>query len=107
MPQTSLFSSDRQTLADGAHGTIVYTPGFLDAVTADAWFRTLRDTVDWQAQRRRMYDRDVDVPRLTAHYDLDDDDASPPSEVYDAVDRVYGVTSVSFNSVGLNFYRDG
>lgn len=107
MPQTSLFSSEPLTLADDALGTIVYTPGFLDAATAGAWFRTLRDTVDWQAQRRRMYDRDVDVPRLTAHYDMNDDDVSPPTQIDEALDRVHVATSVPFNSVGLNFYRDG
>jgi alkylated DNA repair dioxygenase AlkB len=107
VPQIALFASTGRVLADDERGRIVYTPGFLDERTADAWFRSFRDHVEWQAQRRRMYDRDVDVPRLTAHYDLDDDDVSPPTEVYEAVDRVYAATSVSFNSVGLNFYRDG
>jgi alkylated DNA repair dioxygenase AlkB len=107
VPQIALFASTERVLADDPRGRIAYTPGFVDERTADAWFRVLRDTVNWQAQRRRMYERDVDVPRLTAHYDLDDDGASPPSAIREAVDRVHGATSVSFNSVGLNYYRDG
>jgi hypothetical protein len=31
------------------------------------WFDEVRGAVVWEAQRRRMYDRGVDVPRLVGH----------------------------------------
>ena len=105
MPQSSLFASEPQLLADDARGAIVYTPAFVGGDTADLWFRTLRDTVGWQAQRRRMYDREVDVPRLTAHFRLEDPDL--PEVLKDASARVIASTAVPFTAVGLNFYRDG
>jgi alkylated DNA repair dioxygenase AlkB len=52
-----------------------------------------------------MYDRDVDVPRLVARYRLDDPDV--PAPLADAAARTSQATGTRFNSVGLNFYRDG
>jgi alkylated DNA repair dioxygenase AlkB len=107
VPQILLFRPVERALVDDERGRIAYTPCFVDAPTADAWFAELRDRLEWKAERRRMYDREVDVPRLTAHFRLDDEDGpSPPSLLYDAADRIASATSVSFNSVGLNFYRD-
>lgn len=107
MPQIPLFAASDEVLADDVRGRIAYTPGFVDPATADAWFAALRDHVDWKAQRRQMYDREVDVPRLTAHFRLDDEEPDVPEEILDAVLRVGEAASVPFNSVGLNFYRDG
>jgi alkylated DNA repair dioxygenase AlkB len=52
-----------------------------------------------------MYDRDVDVPRLVASYRLADKQL--PAVLADAAARAADVTGTPFNSVGLNFYRDG
>ena len=73
---------------------------------AEAWFAELRETVPWKAERRRMYDRDVDVPRLTAHYRLGPDEAPPPAAVRAAAEHVIAKIGVAFNGVGLNLYRD-
>jgi alkylated DNA repair dioxygenase AlkB len=54
-----------------------------------------------------MYDREVDVPRLVGHYQLDALAESAPDAIGDAASRVVEHTGVSFNSVGLNLYRDG
>jgi alkylated DNA repair dioxygenase AlkB len=57
-----------------------------------------------------MYDREVDVPRLTAYFDLDagpEPDRPLPRAIREAVERVTARTGVTFNSVGLNLYRDG
>jgi alkylated DNA repair dioxygenase AlkB len=77
----------------------------VEAPAAQAWFAELRETVDWKAQRRQMYDREVDVPRLTGHFRLDEKDVPPA--ILAAAAAVIGGTHVPFNSVGLNFYRDG
>jgi alkylated DNA repair dioxygenase AlkB len=77
----------------------------VDPQTAAAWFDALREGVAWQSERRRMYDRDVDVPRLVARYRLDDPDV--PAPLADAAARTSQATGTRFNSAGLNFYRDG
>lgn len=77
----------------------------MDPQTAAAWFDALREGVAWQSERRRMYDRDVDVPRLVARYRLDDPDV--PAPLADAAARTSQDTGTRFNSAGLNFYRDG
>ncbi|MGB8909353.1 MAG: alpha-ketoglutarate-dependent dioxygenase AlkB [Candidatus Cybelea sp.] len=84
---------------------MVYTPAFADAPTARRWFESLRDAVTWRSERRRMYDRDVDVPRLVAGYRLSDRELPPV--LTEASQRAAGVTGTPFNSVGLNFYRSG
>jgi alkylated DNA repair dioxygenase AlkB len=52
-----------------------------------------------------MYDRDVDVPRLVASYRLADEHL--PAVLAEASHRAADATETPFNSVGLNFYRDG
>jgi alkylated DNA repair dioxygenase AlkB len=80
-------------------------PAFADLPTARRWFESLRDEVAWQSERRRMYDRDVDVPRLVARFNLSD--GRLPSVLLEASRSATEVTGTPFNSVGLNFYRNG
>lgn len=108
MSQMPLFARASETvLVEDERGRIVYTPGFLPAETADAWFAELRESVAWQTQRRRMYDREVDVPRLLAHFRLAPEEGCVPDAIRAAAHKVIAVTGVPFNTVGLNFYRDG
>src|SRR5688572_11739752 len=72
MPQLALFDRSDRTLVDDATGTISYAPGVVAPAIADAWFATLRDDVAWQSERRTMYEREVDVPRLLASFRLDE-----------------------------------
>jgi alkylated DNA repair dioxygenase AlkB len=106
MPQLSLFEAREEVLADDSRGRIAYTPRFVPAARAEAWFAELRERAPWKAERRRMYDREVDVPRLTAHYPLDPA-AELPGSVTAASKAVIAATGVPFNGVGLNLYRDG
>src|SRR5439155_22509214 len=107
MPQLTLFDSTETVLADDERGRIAYTPRFVDAATAETWFAELRSGVEWQAERRVMSDREVDVPRLIDHIRLDPAPASTPGAILDAARRVAASVGVPFNSVGLNLYRDG
>lgn len=93
----------QRLLSDGEEG-IVYQPGFVDAGVAACWFEALRGGIDWQSQRRPMYDRIVDVPRLTASWWLDD--AALPAALAEAAASLQPLAH-PFNAVGLNFYRDG
>ncbi len=54
----------RTVLGDGAWIDVL--PGWLHG--ADALFEELRSGVPWRAERRQMYEREVAVPRLLAHY---------------------------------------
>ena len=107
MSQLTLFDSAETVLADDERGRITYTPRFVEAATAEEWFAELRSGVNWRGERRMMYDREVDVPRLMGHYRLDPPPASTPRAILDAAERVRENLDVPFNSVGLNRYRDG
>ena len=107
MAQLTLFESNDMVLVDDERGRVSYTPNFVDSATAEAWFAELRTGVDWRSERRMMYDREVDVPRLMASFRLDRPDAVPPAAILDAAHRVTQRLGVPFNSVGLNLYRDG
>jgi alkylated DNA repair dioxygenase AlkB len=108
--QGSLFEPPAGVFADDERGTITYTPGFVPASVAEAWLQQLRESIQWKAERRRMYDRDVDVPRLTAHFRLltaEGESAAVPAPIRAAAREVLTRTGVPFTSVGLNRYRDG
>jgi alkylated DNA repair dioxygenase AlkB len=107
MPQLTLFDSAETLVADDDRGRIVYTPHFVDAATAEGWFVELRRGVKWRSERRMMYDREVDVPRMVAHFRLDPAEEFIPGALIVAADRVGEKLGVPFNGVGLNLYRDG
>ena len=107
MGQLALFDSADLVLVDDERGRVTYTPRFVDEETAAAWFASLRTDVSWQSQRRQMYDREVDVPRLIGHYRLDESPDNVPAIISDGASRVATMLGVPFNSVGLNLYRDG
>jgi alkylated DNA repair dioxygenase AlkB len=96
---------DIETLVDDETGRIVYKHALFDEAQVHAWFEQLRDGVAWRSERRPMYDRVVDVPRLVASYALDDPALPAPiSAMRGPVEEFCGV---EFLSAGLNFYRDG
>ena len=98
-------SRDPRVLVEDAGGGVVYHRGLIDQATARQWFEVLRDEVPWQAQRRPMYARIVDVPRLTAGFRLACEGLPQPlREAAAVLDRR---TGEPFNAVGLNYYRDG
>lgn len=76
---------------------------------ADALFERLLHVVPWRAERREMYERVVDVPRLLCFYDehaaLPDLALTAASE---ALDEHYGPElGEPFRTVGMCLYRDG
>ena len=107
MSQLALFDSTETVLVDDERGCITYRPRFVDPATAEAWFAELRHGIEWRSERRMMYDREIDVPRLMNSFRLDPALPSTPDAILDASRLVIEATSVPFNSVGLNLYRDG
>jgi alkylated DNA repair dioxygenase AlkB len=107
MAQLTLFESTDTVLADDERGRIIYTARFVDAKTAAEWFAELRAGVRWRSERRLMYEREVDVPRLMASFRLDEPEREAPAPIRGAAAIVVERLDVPFNSVGLNLYRDG
>ena len=96
---------DVETLVDDATARIVYRRGLFDEAQSQQWFQLLRDDAAWRSERRPMYDRVVDVPRLVASYSLDDPQIPEPIALMRPAVEVS--CNFSFNAAGLNFYRDG
>ncbi|MGH9169785.1 MAG: alpha-ketoglutarate-dependent dioxygenase AlkB [Acidimicrobiales bacterium] len=77
---------------------------------ADALFDRLLPAVAWKAERRRMYDRVVDVPRLVAFYGEGDRLPDSLLEVaMAALNEHYatGPPGDALATAGLCLYRDG
>jgi alkylated DNA repair dioxygenase AlkB len=51
-----------------------------------------------------MYEREVEVPRLRAHFSIDDPALPPPLK--EALAAVCAAVPAPFDSIGLNLYRD-
>ena len=94
-----------QTLLDNELGTVRYFPHCLPEGEAARAFEILQATVPWESHRRQMYDREVDVPRLIAMFDLDG--GQVPEPILAARPIVERLSEHRFNSAGLNLYRNG
>jgi alkylated DNA repair dioxygenase AlkB len=76
---------------------------------SDAVFEHLVATVPWRAERRQMYEREVDVPRLLCFYR---EDARWPDPLLEQARDVLSAhyrpeLGEGFSTAGLCYYRDG
>jgi alkylated DNA repair dioxygenase AlkB len=104
-PRSLGSSVRRTTLARGAW--IDLRPGWIAG--ADALFERLAGTVPWRTEKRLMYDRVVNVPRLLCFYD--EGQPLPDPVLEDArkgLNEHYGAElGEPFRTAGLCLYRDG
>jgi alkylated DNA repair dioxygenase AlkB len=109
--QGSLFEhNERRQLGDGAF--IEIRAGWLSNATPgeEDLLDALLSTVPWRAERRQMYDRVVDVPRLVSFHDLTIEDPPHPelTRLRRRLNDIYaGELGEPFTTVGLCCYRDG
>jgi alkylated DNA repair dioxygenase AlkB len=109
--QGSLFEhNERRQLGDGAF--IEIRAGWLSNATTggEDLLDALLSTVPWRAERRQMYDRVVDVPRLVSFHDLTIADPPHPelTRLRRRLNDIYaGELGEPFTTVGLCCYRDG
>ncbi|MEV5832336.1 alpha-ketoglutarate-dependent dioxygenase AlkB [Nocardia sp. NPDC052112] len=99
---------------DGVHRTALSHGAWVDVLPgwlsgADVLFERLTDEVPWQAERRPMYDRVVDVPRLLCFYE---EGAQLPDPVLDEAREALTAhyreeLREPFRTAGLCYYRDG
>jgi alkylated DNA repair dioxygenase AlkB len=91
-----------------AHGAWVdLRPGWLAG--SAAVFSRLVETVPWRAEKRHMYDRVVNVPRLLCFYGEDEPLPDPVlTAAREALNAHYGPElGEPFRTAGLCLYRDG
>ncbi|HEY7720393.1 MAG TPA: alpha-ketoglutarate-dependent dioxygenase AlkB [Pedococcus sp.] len=95
----------RTILSRGAW--VDYRPGWLAG--ADALFDALHHDVPWHAERREMYDKVVDVPRLLKFYEAGEALPHPVlAAARDQLSRRYAAElGEPFVTAGLCLYRDG
>ncbi|MGO4612938.1 alpha-ketoglutarate-dependent dioxygenase AlkB [Nocardia sp. 2YAB30] len=95
----------RNVLDHGAWVDVL--PGWLSG--ADALFDRLVGNVPWKAERRPMYDRVVDVPRLLKFYE--EHEPLPDPALADArtvlSEHYRRELGEPFRTAGLCYYRDG
>ncbi|WP_280366730.1 alpha-ketoglutarate-dependent dioxygenase AlkB [Nocardia wallacei] len=101
----SLHGLRRTMLGRGAWVDVL--PGWLRG--ADELFEALVTRVPWRADRRQMYDRVVDVPRLLRFYGESETLPDPVLDrARDALSAHYlGELGEPFRTAGLCYYRDG
>ena len=84
-----------------------YVPGWVRR--HDLVFDSLVDTVPWRSERRPMYDRTVDVPRLVCFYG--DEESLPHPVLVDAFAQIQGRYGSSSGgpvaTASACLYRDG
>jgi alkylated DNA repair dioxygenase AlkB len=105
--QSSLFDpSERQHLVGGAW--VEVRSGWLTG--ADSLFDELTDLIPWRAERRQMYDRVLDVPRLVSFHNLIDEPVPHPmlKQMRSRLNDAYGgELGEPFTTAGLCLYRNG
>lgn len=79
---------------------------FFPRDASDRYFQLLRDTTPWQQRMRKMYDKMVPDPRLTAYYG--GANGHPwTALLLEIKEQVEAQCNINFNRVLLNYYRDG
>ena len=87
-------------LSDGAW--VQHPPRLLSG--HDALYTHLRNGCSWRTERRTMYDRDVDVPRLMARIPRDGPGHPVLTELSHDLSKLFGRELVN---ISCNLYRDG
>ncbi|WP_461789651.1 alpha-ketoglutarate-dependent dioxygenase AlkB family protein [Pedobacter sp.] len=98
-------------------GLIEYLPALIGAQAGRQLMAALVDAAPWKQKIQQMYDRQVITPRLSAWYadaqtyDYTSLRRSSPNpwtpELLELRSLVESITRTRFNSVLLNYYRDG
>ncbi|SEN09167.1 alpha-ketoglutarate-dependent dioxygenase AlkB [Brachymonas denitrificans] len=103
--QGSLFDPQPLRLISDAEGGVRYWPPRMPEAEQQRCFAQLLQALPWQQERRQMYERMLDVPRLQASLPLAEACAIPAVRV--AYQLVQEVAPSAFSHVGFNLYRDG
>lgn len=116
MKQFSLFKANDINI--GLHADILaYLPGVFNRQESNELFKKLLDATPWKQESQQMYGRIVKTPRLTAwygdessYYKFSGSRFSPLQWTNDLLmikSKIEPLAGAQFNSVLLNYYRDG
>jgi len=78
---------------------------FFEKQESDFYYQHFIDTTPWAQHRRKMYDKIVADPRLTAWYGPNGNEWTP--ELLTIKQRIEETCGIEFDCVLLNYYRDG
>ncbi|WP_298738384.1 alpha-ketoglutarate-dependent dioxygenase AlkB [uncultured Chitinophaga sp.] len=79
---------------------------FFSKDASDHYYKTLKDHTPWQQRVRKMYDRVLPDPRLTAFYGGQKGLPWTPA-LLEIKEKVEAECGIVFDRVLLNYYRDG
>ena len=79
---------------------------FIEKKGSGYYFKTLLESSLWKQRTRKMYEKLIPEPRLTAWYSTENIHVWSPA-LLQIKDRVESECGIVFNSVLLNYYRDG
>ena len=97
----SMFCRTERTWLDDT-GWVDYVPGWVDGSTS--LFEEIRANTRWHHQRREMYERIVDVPRLTARFPRDANPSPLVQLMSRALSERYGFP---LDRISAAYYRSG
>jgi alkylated DNA repair dioxygenase AlkB len=116
MSQQSLFTEDT-TQFDLPDAELHYRPQFFPKPTADRLLQELMEKIEWTQNKIRFYGKESLVPRLEAWYGdpgksyaysgIQMNPKPWTKELVEIKEAIEKDASVPFNSVLINYYRDG
>ncbi len=116
MHQSNLFGSTKQRL-DLPDADLVFWPEFVDSTIAATWFDELLKTTPWQQHELKIFGKKYLAPRLSqwvgepwmsyeySHHLMTPEPWTP--FLSDINSRIGKQCGAEFNSVLINYYRDG
>jgi len=98
-------------------GIVFLFDSFYGNNESDSIFKNLKNTIDWKQEGMKIYGKKVLFPRLTAWYGVNDATYTYSgitniplpwtSQLLSIKERIEDKTKSQFNSVLLNYYRNG
>ena len=103
-----LFDAGKKSITrfDTPDAELILREQFFDKAESDRLYTLLLEQSPWQQRERKMYDKVVLDPRLTAWYSDDKGNRWTP-ELLSVKKCIEQVCGIQFDSVLLNLYRDG
>ena len=96
---------------------VTYYPGFFSVEEADKYYQSLMEKVDWVQNKISMYGKENWVPRLEAWYGdkgmnytysgITQEPKPWLDELLEIKSAIEPMANTTFNSVLINYYRDG
>lgn len=112
---TELFTSGKagKKIFDLPDTELILYDNFFTKAESDRYYDVLLNSTQWREYEMEIYDKTYTVPRMIAWYEDKENEGADPilpdwtAELQEIRRRVEKETEVDFNSVLLNYYRNG